>query len=142
MTLIKQNKIYSPGEGSQDVNSLLKRLSYKKADKVRRSTGHPLSDHERGLMLQQLRRCLAVCSVSAQSSCLLSRLGRYGPGASLAANRRSQDMRAQELVECDLVSHFEAQVKGERTQDTWMSRVLTPSIKVKIKIVNMILYKI
>ena len=112
MTLIKQNKTYSPGEGSQDVNSLLKRLSYKKADKVRRSTGHPLSDHERGLMLQQLRRCLAVCSVSAQSSCLLSRLGHYGPGASLAAKRRSQDMQRQEMVERDLVSHFEAQVRG------------------------------
>ena len=56
-------------EGSQGIHTLLQRLATEKAEKIRRSTGRPVDDHERGLILQQIRRRLSVAAVISQSSC-------------------------------------------------------------------------
>ena len=104
------------GEGSQDFHELLRTFAHEKADKVARSNGQPVSEHERGLLLQHLRHRVSVCSVRAQASCLLSRLGHTGPGAKLAAQRRSFEKKRQEMIDRDLACHFEAHICGRRLQ--------------------------
>ena len=102
------------GEGSQDLHKLLHTFASEKADRLGRLTGRPLSDNQRGLLLQQIRRQISVCSIRAQSSCLLSRLGHTGQGARQAAQRRSADLRKQELAMIDLKSHWESNIRGRR----------------------------
>merc|ERR1711954_75217 len=103
-------------EGSQDLHKLLQIFASEKADKIRRSSGRPLSANERGQLLQQLRRRLSVCAVRAQSACLLSRLGHYGPAARSAAKRRETDRQRQEQSSRDLRSHWLATERGRGLQ--------------------------
>ena len=81
------------GEGSQDLHDLLQIFATEKIERIRRSSGRPASDHERGLILQQLRRRFSASAVGAQSCCLLSRLGHTGQNVGLAAKRRSEEMK-------------------------------------------------
>ena len=104
------------GEGSQDLHDLLQQFATEKTEKIRRSSGRPLGEHERGLILQQLRRRLSVAAIRAQSCCLLSRLGHTGVGARRAAKRCSSDKRRQEDQNRELRCHWEAHIRGRRLQ--------------------------
>ena len=73
------------GEASQDFHKLLGKLATSKVAHIARLEGCHLSESECGLLLHQMRRRLSVAIIRAQSSCLLSRLGHFSPGAKEAA---------------------------------------------------------
>ena len=102
------------GECSQALHSLLRSLSDIRVENMSRSRGIQLLEEKTSLILQQYRRRLSVCSIRAQSACLLSRLGHMSEGVRLAAQRRALCMRGEEAAKRDLRSHFEAQVRGRR----------------------------
>ena len=100
------------GEVSQDFHLLLSRLATSKARMVSQNEGRPISDNERGLILNQLRRRLAVTIIKSQSNSLLSRLSHMNPGAKEAAQRRAVAKQRQSwsALEKDTIAHFEALV--------------------------------
>ena len=69
------------GEGSQGLHDLLNHIVDSRAKYMCHSSGSPLSDHQRNLILASYRRRLYVVAVRAQAKCLMSRLGHIGPGA-------------------------------------------------------------
>ena len=77
------------GEVSQHFHDLLAKLSKAKASHIGQMEGRQLSESERDLLLQKMRRRLSVTIIRAQSACLLSRLGHFSPGAKEAAKRRA-----------------------------------------------------
>ena len=99
---------------SQDFHLLLSRLATSKARMVSQNEGRPISDNERGLILNQLRRRLAVTIIKSQSNCLLSRLAHMSPGAKEAAQRRAVAKQRQSALEKDTIAHFEALVRRRR----------------------------
>ena len=105
------------GEVSQDFHTLLKDLAASKAAHISHMEGRPVSESERGLLLHQLRRRISVSIISAQSSCLLSRLGHMAPGAREAAKRRAAAKQREEAVMKDRRAHFEALVRGQRLRN-------------------------
>ena len=103
-------------EGLQDLHKLLQTFASEKAEKLGRASGRPLSVNERGLLLQQPRQRLLVCAIRAQSACVLSRIGHYGPAARSAAQRRETDRHRQEQADRDMRSHWLATVQGRGLQ--------------------------
>ena len=63
-------------------------------------------------ILQYLRRRLSVCSLRAQASCLLSRLGHMGEGSKDAATRRDIAKSMEERARQDIRAHWESSVRG------------------------------
>ena len=110
------------GEISQDFHDLLNQLASAKAKHISLLEGRPLSVSEQGLLLHHLRRRLSVSIITAQSSCLLSRLNHMAPAAKEAAKRRAFSRHRQELEEKDQLYHFEAFVKGRRLHDLGILR--------------------
>ena len=108
------------GEVSQDFHSLLKNLAASKAAHISHMEGRPVSDSERGLLLHQLHRRLSVSIITAQSSCLLSRLGHMAPGAREAARRPAVAKQREDAVMRDCHAHFEALVRGQRLRNIGM----------------------
>ena len=102
------------GEASQDLHLFLKKCAKEKATKVANMTGHPLSISCESQILQQMRRRLSVCSIRAQSACLLSRLGHTGEGAKSAADRRIAVRVREELLKQDFRNHWEAHLRGRQ----------------------------
>ena len=88
-----------------------------KVTHVSQLEGRPISVSERGIFLQQMRRRLSVAIITAQSSCLLSRLGHMAPGAREAAKRRSFAKHREESLAKDRQAHFEALVRGQRLRN-------------------------
>ena len=80
--------------------------------------GRVLTNSEQGLLLHQLRRRLSVTIIRAQSSCLLSRLGHFQPGARQAAKRRAITKQREEQLNQDQRAHFLAHVRGRRIHET------------------------
>ena len=111
------------GEVSQDFHELLKRLVSSKAAHTAQLEGRPISDNERGLILNQLRRRLSVSIIKAQSSCLLSRLNHMTPGAKEAAKRRAAAKQRDQLNSQDCRAHFEAHVRGRRLRNIGVIRI-------------------
>jgi hypothetical protein len=111
------------GEVSQDFHELLKRLVASKAAHTAQVEGRPISDNERGLILNQLRRRLSVSIIKEQSSCLLSRLNHMTPGAKEAAKRRAAAKQRNELNSQDSRAHFEAHIRGRRLRDIGVIRI-------------------
>ena len=89
------------GEVSQHYHDLLAKLATSKAAHISETEGHPLSNLKCGLLLHQLCRRLSVSIIRAQSSCLLSRLGHFQPGAKEAAKRRALTKQREELLSQD-----------------------------------------
>ena len=105
------------GEVSQHFHDLLKRLVVSKAAHISQVEGRGVSESERGLILHQLRRRLSVSIITAQSSCLLSRLHHFNPGAKDAARRRAFAKQRAEQHTLDARAHFEANIRGRRLRD-------------------------
>ena len=89
------------GDVSQHYHDLLAKLATSKAAHISETEGHPLSNLKCGLLLHQLCRRLSVSIIRAQSSCLLSRLGHFQPGAKEEANRRALTKQREELLSQD-----------------------------------------
>ena len=111
------------GEVSQDFHELLKRLVSSKAAHIAQVEGRPISDSERGLILNQLRRRLSVSIIKAQSSCLLARLNHMSPGAREAAKRRAAAKQRDQTNSQDSRAHFEAHIRGRRLRDIGVIRI-------------------
>ena len=79
--------------------------------------GRHISASERGLLLHQMRRRLSVTIIKAQSSCLLSRLGHFSPGAKEAAKRRAFSKLREEANAQDRRAHFQAHIRGRRLHE-------------------------
>ena len=105
------------GEVSQDFHDLLSKLATSKVEYISRTEGRNLSASERGLLLHQMRRRLSVTIIRAQSSCLLSRLGHYSPGAKEAAKRRAFSKQREEVIAQDRRAHFLAHIRGRRIHE-------------------------
>ena len=88
-----------------------------KSDHIAQVEGRHLSNSERGLLLHQMRRRLSVAIIKAQSSCLLSRLGHFSPGAKEAAKRRASAKHRDELNQQDQRAHYLAHVHGRRIHE-------------------------
>ena len=102
------------GEVSQHTHDLLRKLTACKANHISHMEGRVLSDQERSILLQQLRRQLSVSIITAQSNCLLSRLNHMSPHAKEAAQRRANTKSREELLRKDREYHFEAFLRGKR----------------------------
>ena len=105
------------GEVSQHMHDLLAKLCKTKADHIAQVEGRHLSNSEQGLLLHQMRRRLSVAIIKAQSSCLLSRLGHFSPGAKEAAKRRASAKHRDELNQQDQRAHFQAHIRGRRIHE-------------------------
>ena len=105
------------GEVSQDFHNLLSKLATAKADQITRMEGRHISASERGLILHQMRRRLSVTIIRAQSSCLLSRLGHFSPGAKDAAKRRASSKLKEEAIAQDRRAHFQAHIRGRHIHE-------------------------
>ena len=106
------------GDCSQDLQDLIIRFAEEKVKNVTRSGGAPLPEWKLSLILQKYCRRLSVCSIRAQSACLLSRLGQFSEGARLAAQRRATFMSREEASRKDLRIHWEATIRGHRLHKT------------------------
>lgn len=102
------------GEVSQHTHDLLRKLASCKASHISQLEGRVISDQERSILLQQLRRRLSVSIITAQSNCLLSRLNHISPHAKQAAQRRANAKFQDEALRHDRKRHFEAYVRGKR----------------------------
>ena len=105
------------GEGSHDLHQFLIKCANEKSKRLATSTGRPPSDFERSQILQHLRRRLSVCAITAQSSCLLCRLGHMSEGAQEASVRRNLAKSRDEFARQELRAHFEAGIRGRYMQD-------------------------
>ena len=105
------------GEVFQHAHDLLAKLCQSKANLIAQVEGRHLSNSERGLLLHQMRRRLSVAIIKAQSSCLLSRLGHYSPGAKEAAKRRASTKHREELNQQDQRAHYQAHIRGRRIHE-------------------------
>ena len=61
--------------------------------------GREGTEHERSLIIMNLRRELSTAGAKAQSACLLGRVARLGEGHRLAAKRRVWVRREEEIRE-------------------------------------------
>ena len=75
-------------EVSNDLSNLMERMAESRVAMVARRDGRELSDHEKGVVVGQLRRQLSTASIRAASNCLLDRMHQCGEGAQMAAKRR------------------------------------------------------
>ena len=71
-----------------------------------------IQDHIKPKQIGQLRRKLSSVFIKAQSLCLISRLGQLGPGARVAAERRSDARRAETDRRREAQAHWQAHVRG------------------------------
>ena len=106
------------GEVSQHYHDLLAKLAKLKAARFSHTHGRVLSNSEQGVLLNQLRRRLSITIIRAQSSCLLSRLSHYQPGARQAAKRRALTKQREEQLNQDQRAHFQALVRGRRIHES------------------------
>ena len=106
------------GEVSQHYHDLLAKLAKTKAAQFSLTHGRVFTNSEQGLLLHQLRRRLSVTIIRAQSSCLLSRLGHFQPGARQAAKRRAITKQREEQLNQDQRAHFMAHIRGRRIHET------------------------
>ena len=99
---------------SQDLHDLLLNFADEKVLNMGRSKGISIDQSTRSLIIQQYRRRFSVCAIKAQSVCLLTRLSHMMEGARAAAQRRADFRSWEEASKRDLISHFEANVRGRR----------------------------
>ena len=85
------------GEGSPGVHTLVSILA---ACRVRTLAlqGKDPSPHQLGLEVATVRRRLSAAAVTANSTCLLAKMGQVGEGNRLAAKRRAWQQREERMV--------------------------------------------
>ena len=100
------------GDSSHDMHQLIKVLAQQRVayrDKSRGTISEP--DHL-SVVIGQIRRVLSCTFVRAQGLCLLQRLTQLAPGARGAAERRAGAKRQEAVRRLELVSQWQAQVRG------------------------------
>ena len=100
------------GECSQHLQELLIRFAEEKVANDSRAAGLAIDKDKVSLKIQQYRRRLSVCTIKAQSSCLLSRVGHFTEGARQAAQRRAVLISREEASRNELRAHFTAYTRG------------------------------
>ena len=85
------------GEGSPGVHILVSILA---ACRVRTLAlqGKDPSPHQLGLKVATVRRRLSAAAVTANSTCLLAKMGQVGEGNRLAAKRRAWQQKEERMV--------------------------------------------
>ena len=77
-----------------------------------RERGWEGGEGEMGQVIGQIRRKLSCTFIRAQSLCLLARIGQLGPGAKIAAERRSEAKRAETARRREAQAHWQAHIRG------------------------------
>ena len=99
-------------EGSKDLHQLLDHLASSKLRAMGLARGRDGTDHERSVILMNLRRELSTAAAKANSACLLGRVARLGEGHRLAAKRRVWVRREQEQRDEASRTHWLANIRG------------------------------
>ena len=99
-------------EASKDLHALLDWLTDAKMRSIGLARGWEGSDHERSVILLNLRRELSTAAAKANSACLLSRVAKIGDGHRLAAKRRVWARREEEKRQEEAKSHWLANIRG------------------------------
>ena len=99
-------------EVSNDLSNLLESMAESRVRMVARRDGRQLSDHEKGVVVGQLRRQLRTASIRAASNCLLDRMHQCGQGAHMAAKRREGSAWLEEVMKKDREVQWLAKVRG------------------------------
>ena len=100
------------GEGSKDLHLLIRTLAECRMSALSRARGRQGSDSEIGVIQSHIRRTLSLSFVRAQGLCLISRLCHLGSGAKEAAGRRDLAKRSEYARKKEMLSHFEAHIRG------------------------------
>ena len=99
-------------EGSKDLHHLLDVIADSKLRARGLARGREGSEHERSVILMNLRRELSTAGAKAQSACLLGRVARMGEGHRMAAKRRAWVMREEEIRQESSRAHWQANIRG------------------------------
>ena len=78
------------------MHSLLEWLVDSKLESIGLARGREGTDHEKSLLMINLRQELSLAAAKAQSACLLGRMAKMGEGYRLATTRRAWAKREQE----------------------------------------------
>ena len=100
------------GEGSQQLHGLIKQLAKAEVLYEARAEGVPAWDSDVDITLSYYRRVLSTVAVRAQATCLLTRMGHLGAGASDAAARRNLAVRRDAALRVESRAFFQAHVRG------------------------------
>ena len=103
--------------GPLGATSLLIFCQFFRGVNVNQVEGRHLSNSEQGILLHQMRHRLSVAIIKAQSSCLLSRLGHFSPGAKEAAKRVASAKHRDELKQQDQRALYLAHIHGRRIHE-------------------------
>ena len=99
-------------EGSRDLHALLEWMTDAKMRSIGLARGWEGSDHERSMILLNLRRELSTAAAKANSRCLISRVAKIGNGHQQAAKRRVWAKREEEKRIEEAKCHWLANIRG------------------------------
>ena len=99
-------------EGSRDLHALLEWMTDAKMRSIGLARGWEGSDHERSMILLNLRRELSTAAAKANSRCLISRVAKIGNGHRQAAKRRVWARREEEKRIEEAKCHWLANIRG------------------------------
>ena len=99
-------------EGSRDLHALLEWMTDAKMRSIGLARGWEGSDHERSMILLNLRRELSTAAAKANSRCLISRVAKIGNGHRQAAKRRVWAKREEEKRIEEAKCHWLANIRG------------------------------
>ena len=100
------------GEVSKDLHTLVSMIGKNMVEARGRERGWEGGEGEMGQVIGQIRRKLSCTFIRAQSLCLLARIGQLGPGAKIAAERRSEAKRAETARRREAQAHWQAHIRG------------------------------
>ena len=98
------------GEASKGVHELIETMAKCRVRSQAMTKGRLMGGEEKSVVVGQIRRCLSVVTVRANSRCLIDRLHQVGQGVRAANGRREAGERE------------EVSMRKER-EGQWMSRV-------------------
>ena len=101
-------------EASGDTHMLLEQIADSRVAGMARRDGRQLAEHERGVVIGQLRRQLSTVAIRAGTQCLLDRMHQCGQGAAMAAKRREVNLRVEEMMRREREIQWLAKVRGGR----------------------------
>ena len=99
-------------EMSDDGHMLIDRMAESRVAKVARMEGMQQSDHEKAIVVGQLRRQLSTACIRAGSQCLLDRMHQCGEGAHMAAKRRDTSHQVEMAMRHDREIQWLARVRN------------------------------
>ena len=93
---------------------LLEQIADSRVAGMTRRDGMQLAEHERGVVIGQLRRQLSTVAMRAGTQCLLGRMHQCGQGAAMAAKRREVNLKVEEMMRREREIQWLAKVRGGR----------------------------